>query len=422
MTAEELGPAFDRALKAGDFTQFGADMARAGIQAYTLGGDRGLRELALAVNSNSTDPVAQGKGPVFVRNGDKLEVHFAQQLGNNPLYDLMPEAERAKQGIIRVPDFGYMKDLKPPHVVSLEAGAEKPEEGGNLKPKDPQAAAIASAYGLTAALESAKKFLTGDWTASNGNQQEALKLQKMLAGDLSKIPTEMLDALASQDLTELNAFLEKHGFGEIKLERLGQDGIGMVSAVKLEGRWAGKETGPMTANDGNEYAAFKLKDPEAYQLEGHDAPVFKIFENDEGLKVYVTPYTANLAGLDASAVASRLIPGRGTRENQDGYTAIQLPKVDLKEVGDIPWLLGMTHSSGHQVDQAKVARTVKMDQDGFEAREGLAIAMSRGIAPPDKTYQMKDPMLFIVAMDGLQYPLFATRIDYSHWRDPKATK
>lgn len=285
------------------------------------------------------------------------------------------------------------------------------------KAKNPDAAPLASAYGAVKALELLKDKMPGKWRSLNGNQDQLLDLQKALRGDLSKIPTKILDGKASTDTNELNKFLKDHGYN-IKLKPITKDGIGVVTTTELEGKWRGKKTKDIES-DGKKYPAFKLKTDEIYTV--GDKTVAKIYDDKaSGIKVFVAPYDGKAGGLDASEIAKKMIPGADAKKA--GYDSIALPEVDMDRTMPLTWMLGMQHSSGRRIEQAMAQTQVKMNKDGFKAKEAVAMVAGRGMEQEGKTLTVDKPFMFIVMKDGVPHPLFATTIDQKYWKSPKKDK
>lgn len=313
-------------------------------------------------------------------------------------------------------DDGQLHDIAKPVTFKLDAN-DKPVLTGKLT-KDVDPAPIASGYGLTKAFSELSKLAPGEWTPKSDTQQKALKFISENKGDLDKIPPNMLDALASKDHNALNKFLKDKGYS-IELKPMQGDGVGVVTSIEVEGKWAAKNFAPIKVGD-KEYPAFQKKTDEIYQVAGRKEPVVKLYEQD-GIRVYATPYDGNLNGLDATDVASKLSPENNPKvQNPDGYTHVVMPKVDMNRVSELNWLKGMTNSSGHQIDQALAQAMVQMDEKGFKAKEGLAIATSRSVVrDTEKNLTMDKPFLFWIEKDGVKQPLYATKIDQQYWKAPE---
>lgn len=309
-----------------------------------------------------------------------------------------------------------LHDIAKPVSFKLESN-DKPGADGELK-KDVNPAPIASGYGLTKAFQELSKLAGGDWTAKSDTQQKALDFISANKGDVDKIPPKMLDALASKDHNELNKFLKDKGY-DISLNPLGKGGVGVVTSIEVEGKWQAKNYAPIKSGD-KEYPAFQKKTDEIYSVAGHREPVVKLFDQD-GIKVFVTPYEGNLNGLEATDVASKLTPdsSKPTIKNPDGYSHVVVPKVDMNRVSELNWLKGMSNSQGQRIDQALAQAMVQMDEKGFKAKEGLAIATSRSInLAPEKNLTIDKPFVFWVVKDGVQQPIYATKIDQQYWKAP----
>ncbi|MBX9569259.1 MAG: serpin family protein [Candidatus Obscuribacterales bacterium] len=309
-----------------------------------------------------------------------------------------------------------LHDIAKPLTFKLETN-DKPDNNGELR-KDVNPAPIASGYGLTKAFQELSKLAPGEWTPKSDTQKKAKDFADQNKDDLEKISSKMLDGLASKDVNELNKFLKDKGY-DIRLNPLGKDGVGVVTSIEIEGKWMAKNYAPIKSGD-KEYPAFQKKTDDIHVVAGHNEPVVKLFDQD-GIKVFISPYEGDLNGLEATAVAKKLTPDANNPsiKNPDGYTHVVVPKVDMNRVSELDWLKGMTNSEGHRIDQALAQAMVQMDEKGFKAKEGLAIATTRSInMEKEKNLTINKDFIFFVVKEGVSQPIFATKIDQKYWKAP----
>lgn len=399
-TAKQLADSITDAKNAAGSTQQLRPADAAAIQkslipsiqnAYEGGGIIAANNFIKAVNENIVGPY----GPQLKFDGEgKATLRLVEQ---------DPKNLKNRWAIANDVQFQLDKEVAPTTDANIRSGKAKVEN----------AAPLASAYGAVKALDMLQKSLSGEITSINGNQDQLLDLKAKLSGDLKNVPKEILDGMASANVDDLNDFLKDKGY-DIKLRPLGRGGVGVVTSTEIEGKWAGKNAPPITS-EGKEYAAFKLKTSEIYEVNGNT--VAKIFHDKEsGIKVFVAPYAGKVSGLDAGDIANGMTPKAGASRSTD-YNAVVLPKVDLNQKVQLKWLEGMNIGSGNKVDQALAQAKVQMDENGFKAKEGLAVSTSRGIER-DEALKFDKPFMFWVQKDGLQHPLFAAKIEQKDWKTP----
>lgn len=281
-------------------------------------------------------------------------------------------------------------------------------------PKEKQVP-LASAYGLTKALALLRKELGGNWVQSNLLQGEALNLEAKLKPELPALPKNIIDGVASGHANVLNDFLERHGFS-IRMRPMNKGEVGVVTTTELQGKWNGQEIGELEYADGKSYPTFQI-DVTAYNVPGHVLPVLEIFRRDN-IKVFVTINEDELPGLQAPQLAAKLTPTRTARIDKMIHTAA-LPKVDKRVSAVIDWLLGMSNNKGDHIMQALAQTMLQMNQNGFRAKEAVALSGAKSLSYGQMNYYHVDrPFLLWATKDGLSYPLFATRVDYDSFKDP----
>jgi len=133
--------------------------------------------------------------------------------------------------------------------------------------------------------------------------------------------------------------------------------------------------------------------------------------------VYAAPIGDDkLTSFQVTQRAQALTP---TADSQPGpATKVELPKVDKNVQTELVGLKGMRATDGSQITQAKMQTKLAIDEKGFSAEQGVALAASRGIER-SQTMRLDKPFIIWATADGLSQPLFATTVDQKYWKDPK---
>ena len=420
---KELGSLYDSALGSKDFTNVNAELGKAIQNAYKEGGSKAVEALQYDINANIE---AKGKGPLFIPTEDGVDVHHVRSAASPVLLGLT-EQEAAAKGIFNRPGVGWVKDLSDPVKVTLKA-EEKPEEKTETasstpeaglereKPADAKTEAklseeFPSMYVLGKALQAAG-LDTAKWKPTNPEQKYAIDHLATATAELEKIPDGIIDGMASEgDEKPVNKFLKDKGF-DIQLNPIGPNEVAMAGTLQLKGAWAGRASEMEV--DGKKYDSVVLNDfSGADTFKVGDRTVAKLYSKD-GVTVYATPYTEDLKGFEVAQKAKELTPGDDAK--RDTYTNVELPMVDMDSSVKLSGLLGMSSEEGNTISQAKMQTKLKIDEKGFSAEQGVAVASSRGFS---STFEIKDDFLFWAVADGASEPLFATMVGKENWKDPK---
>ena len=103
--------------------------------------------------------------------------------------------------------------------------------------------------------------------------------------------------------------------------------------------------------------------------------------------------------------------------------SVSFPMVDLDIKPDITWLIGMrtmrtdNPDKGWEIDQALMQTKVKLNEEGAEVREAVALGVRCFCASFDlkRQFVIDEPFMFVVQRDGLKEPLFSAYIDVDGW-------
>jgi hypothetical protein len=279
-----------------------------------------------------------------------------------------------------------------------------------------------SPYVFAALTEALKTDLQKDprWQAINKAQQELLGQSASLGPEVQKLrELGLLDGAAQLGgADKVNAMFARHGI-PIHLEGVPADGIAAGGVFDFKADWKGTET-KMTAKDKDgtlkEFDAFK-KDVKSFNVNG--TTVIEVYRDDtKGITMYMAASEAEQKGYDAYKKAFELTPGKNTPAG--AYSEAILPKMKVRDEGEVPQLVGLQASGDYKVAQAKIFTSADFDQNGAEIKQGLGVVMLKAsIEMPKPVYTMDKPPLVWVVQDGASKPLIAFRVGQESWKDPK---
>lgn len=296
-------------------------------------------------------------------------------------------------------------------------------KGPNWGDKIPGAGVIPpSPYVFAALTEALKNDLHRDpqWMATNKAQKELLNQSASLGPEVQALTKlGLLDGAAQLGgVDKVNAMFQRHGI-PIKLDAVPSDGIAAGGVFDFKANWNGTET-KLTAKDSDgkekQFDAFK-KDVKSYNVNG--TTVIEVYRDDaKGITMYMAPSDAALNGYAAYNKAFELTPGKNTP--QGAYSEAVIPKMKVRDEGEVPQLVGMGASGDYKVTQAKIFTSADFDQNGAEIKQGLGVVMLKAsIEMPKPVFTMDKPPLVWVVQDGASKPLIAFRVSQESWKDPK---
>lgn len=300
----------------------------------------------------------------------------------------------------------------------------KVHEGGpNWGDKIPGAGTLPpSPYVFAALTEAMKNDLGKDprWQAINKAQSELLNQSASLGPEVEALKRlGLLDGAAQLGGTDkVNAMFARHDI-PVRLNDVPPDGIAAGGVFHFKADWKGTET-KLTAKDKDgtekEFDAFK-KDVRSFNVNG--TTVIEVYRDDKkGITMYMAAADAELKGYAAYNKAFELTPGKNTPRAE--YDQAIIPKMKVRDEGDVPQLMRMKAAGNYEVTQAKIFTSADIDHTGAEIKQGLGIGlMKMSLEMPKPIYRMDKPPLVWVVQDGASKPLIAFRVTQESWKDPK---
>jgi hypothetical protein len=246
---------------------------------------------------------------------------------------------------------------------------------------------------------------------------------------LNKFSDAEFTSLVSANFDELNQLLTHRGF-DIQLNKptINEKSLGVVSILDVLIRWKrrGEESEPISYK-GTNYPAFKLtrcKDARIYNLDGYPNPLIAL-DTDGDDTVYITIPDQPYSGFNLLNYTIGMVSGKNSPDYT--YDSIVIPEVNLDELGDISYLLGMTPltiKTEYVVTQALQQNKLAMNKDGVSAQSAVAIAMREmtSCCPEyyvPKIYTVDKSFVIAIFRKDSAIPYFTAYITPEFWGSPK---
>lgn len=381
------------------FDNVNKDLAKSFKSVYdkTPGGEdakvKAVKEFELKIN----DKTVAGKGILAEVKDGQLSVRHLEAAKAGEVHPELPG--------VHIKDIGnrLKMDLAEKKLERPDAGLKRGEKADTKQ--------FPSDVLFQKAMTSSDSWANAPWKPANEAQQKLLSaIKDPKVAELAKsLPPGMLDAKAGNP-KEVNDFLEKKGFGRLLQERPFEEAVAATMNIKKDWR-AEKST---IDADGKKYPSVD-KDGKVYNVDGK--PVIELFKDPkDGITVYAIPNKPGTTGEQAMEQAKKLIP----KANESTLTdegKIRAPMLDLNVTEDLNWLKGM-NGGDLTIAQAKMQTTLKMDENGFDAKQALAMGATRSMKMPEPIkYTLNSEFTFVIAKDG--QPVFAIPVEKDSWKDPK---
>jgi hypothetical protein len=394
----------DAANQTGDkrFDKVNADLTTAFKDVYgkTAGDDKSKSAAVKAMEMKINETTEDGKGVLVQAKGDgKFTIRHVQRDDKGTPHPDYPDQK--------------VKDQVPAKEVDLkQKSAETRLE--QFKPGDKSKVANTEQYPsdplMYKVMNANPEWAKQDWKSDSSAVNQLLKDSKdpKIKALADSLPKDMLDAAAG-DPKMVNDFLQSKGMGRLLQERPGEEAAAAVMSIK--GDW--KASKATLQADGKDYAAFD-RQAKVYNVGGKE--VYELYKRDDGTTVYAIPNNGKLTGEQANNQAKDLIGKvNGMQPKEEGI--IRAPMVDYDKQESLNWMVG-TRAGDRQMSQVAMQTKIKMDENGFEAKQAIAIGMTRGFSlKPEPIRQITNDFTFVAAKDGI--PLIAQPISKENWKDPK---
>lgn len=225
-TPSEIGKSCVLAYQTGDFSIANNEIKAAVISAHQEGGTKAIDEFYKQLNDATS--ASPGSGPLFIKNGNRMEIHHVKQLSeqNNRSCQQMSAEERARLGIFYQEGAGWLQNLTPPLSFDL------PELTQSLPP--PAELGMTEMLGLEAATG---KF--GQELNAQCKQELKSALSAVLKGDLAALSKMVPYGENSISLEAREAFAKALKYSGIEMQVdgfaarcIGGEAHGSITLVK----------------------------------------------------------------------------------------------------------------------------------------------------------------------------------------------
>jgi hypothetical protein len=382
------------------FDNINKDLAKSFKSAYekTPGGEdaktKAVKDLELKINDKTVD----GKGILVQVKDGQLSLRHLEAAQTGELHPEFPGVHIKDIGNKLTADLRGEKNLE---KLATPAGSADKADTKQF-PSDVL---------FHKAMTSSPEWANAPWKGANESQQKLLDAIKdpKVAALAKSLPEGMLDAQAGSP-KEVNDFLEKKGFGRLLQERPDEEAVAATMNIKKD--WTADKSRLVSGD--KEYSSVD-KNGKVYNVDGK--PVVELFKDpNDGITIYAIPNKPGVTGEQAMEQAKKLIP-KADQSHLTDEGKIRAPMLDLSATEDLNWLKNMK-GGDLTVTQAKMQTTLKMDENGFDAKQAIAMGASRGIKiPKPPVFQLDSEFTFVIAKDG--QPVFAIPVEKNSWKDPK---
>jgi hypothetical protein len=281
----------------------------------------------------------------------------------------------------------------------------------------------AATYPIVAAVKAVDQVLGSGrkWVGVNDTQQQFLRefFEPTWPEEVPEI-----EAIASQDASELAKFLARHGF-PTDVAPFGPQELGTASVLDLLVEWVEKgDVRPIRAGPPKEreYAGVSIPSPQVafFRALGHAHPIVCVHTRSEDV-VYMTMLDLPPQGLELARMAQQLY---STKELVVGeFYGVLFPMVELKETVQLDWLVGLKteDSTGGKFWILKGFQKTRfrMNEIGARAEVGVLLMGALAAQKPRPVHVIDRPFLLWFHRPGLARPLFVAHITEEDWRNPQ---
>jgi hypothetical protein len=278
------------------------------------------------------------------------------------------------------------------------------------------------AFCLAAIFKGLQEANPGDipWSTSNLTQQHFMTIYGSGAkADLPQLE-DKVEAMATADAAELNAWFAKKGFPSmnIKIQPSGR-AIGIVFDLLIDWKVPGKKvvvqsSKSSNSNDHDFYDGVKMTALEkgfiGFKLDGYNYPLF-LLNTRQGWQVYLVE-----VDVDDNPEASEL-PARAKAlldlTRSQAYNELNFPAVQMIADVDITWIEDMKIPS-FRIEKAIKKVKFRLDEKGARAQSAVAFS-TRGLS----SYYIERPFYIIFTKEGMNFPPFVAIAAPDVWKKIK---
>lgn len=259
------------------------------------------------------------------------------------------------------------------------------------------------------------------WQSDNDDQ--AAFLNQFWGQTRAEMIADLMDAIASWDVSVVNKFLRDRGF-TIQLNELPDNTFAAAAVLDLLVEWVvrGTATTFMSETTGQQYPAVRLEKTGLSFFNGPSGPAVMIPTNRSADKVLMMAQQSVSPGVFGLMDDARRLLRAVDSDYLDTFGGLVFPMVKVRQQVDIGWLLGLRTigDDGRPavISQALQENRLRMNEVGAHAQSATAVAVTRGGGGDFKPdLRITDPFLVVFFREGVG-PLFAAHITPEDWKNP----
>lgn len=274
---------------------------------------------------------------------------------------------------------------------------------------------------LIASLEAIEIYLNMEsrgWQSSTDDQRKLIKGEYADRYDLGFFRRgRELKTFAGESAAKLNEKLKEEGF-DIRLDELGDNGVGAVAVLKAIFDWISKPTRSSANIGGLKYATLKFEEGFTVMTAiNHNFPIVRL-EAMGGYEVFITVQGDKRTIPTDGFVLQRTIGDIMTyaKKVSDNSDFFSMPMIKAKADIDVSWMNGLTISQKGKrtitIGQAKEQVMLSVDEKGVQA-EVAAAAGTRGVQKQGLV--VNEPFFIMIKKAGIKKGVLYGYIDSNGW-------
>jgi len=283
---------------------------------------------------------------------------------------------------------------------------------------------IGSFYTLSACIDKVPNVVK--WNYRNIEQEKYLKIYENCKG--AKIP-EIESKVSIGTVEPVNKFLKDKGF-DIQLDQLKTpEDLAIASVLELLLKWIDVGIKGKIHYNNSEYTGVHLESGVNVMDVGIGYGISTIgpvgiinTRNKDKVLMTIPSKKPNTSFEVLDMARSLILCEKRPSEYYESYN-LSFPMIDLDIKPDINWLVDMwtwrtdNPDKGWNIDQALQQTKVKLNEEGCEIKEAVAIGVRCFCASFDMKHPfvIDKPFLLVVQREGLKEPLFSAYLDIDSW-------
>lgn len=281
---------------------------------------------------------------------------------------------------------------------------------------------------IVGAMAKADYILGSDRKWNHVNKKQELFIKKFFEPcryDVEGI--KEIESIASANAEAINDFLRKKG-SNAAIDPMGRDEIGIASMLDIVVEWARKGSNvDIETPDKKKYKGVRIDKAGVwfYKSKIHNHPIASLATKTED-RVFMTMLDEEDAKGNPGEfeLLDRIEKIMRSSESCFDFGGLKFPKVDLDQVEDMRWLLGINTTSSRGdpavIKYAYQKNRLRMNEFGarFQSEFAGAFLLRSTMEIPKHDYVIDRPFLCWIKKKRSTVPLFAAYVAEKDWKDP----